>query len=210
MSAKYLWGYKIEDIFNADETGLFFCSLPNRSMVTKGDTCKGGKIAKKRITVLLCCSAMGEKLKPMVIGHSLKPRCFKGYKAASLPVTYAARWQVTCSISGWIPLTTGWGPRTAIYCCCWTTAQLSLILRCPMWNLYSCHHKRPLTYSLVTQGLSKLWRLAKSVSVLDAILWLKLAWNALQTSTIIKCGIKDKDSSVFASTELTPGASCKL
>ncbi len=33
-------GYKLQDIFNADETGLFYRVLPSRSLVSKGDDCK--------------------------------------------------------------------------------------------------------------------------------------------------------------------------
>ena len=63
-------GYAPENIFNTDETGLFFRALPTKSMVAKGDSCKGGKVAKERVTVLLCCSAKGEKIQPLVIGLS--------------------------------------------------------------------------------------------------------------------------------------------
>ena len=44
----------------------------------KGDNAAGVKTAKERITVLLCASATGEKLKPLVIGRSANPRCFRG------------------------------------------------------------------------------------------------------------------------------------
>ncbi|CAF1199521.1 unnamed protein product [Rotaria sordida] len=33
--------YDPNDVYNADETGLFFKALPNRSLVTAKDTCKG-------------------------------------------------------------------------------------------------------------------------------------------------------------------------
>ena len=58
-------------------------------MVVKGDEAKGSKKAKERITALLACSAVGEKLTPLVIGRSANPRCFRGVTAC-LPVTYAA------------------------------------------------------------------------------------------------------------------------
>lgn len=61
-------GYALKDIFNADETGLFYRALPSRSLVAKGDMCKGGKQGKERMTVLLCASATGEKVRPLVIG----------------------------------------------------------------------------------------------------------------------------------------------
>jgi len=53
-------GYAQRDIFNADETGLFYRALPTRLLVIKGDEAKGGNKSKDRITVLLACSAIGE------------------------------------------------------------------------------------------------------------------------------------------------------
>ena len=46
-------GYRLEDIYNADETGLFYRDLPSHLMVVKGDEAKGGKKSKDRISVLL-------------------------------------------------------------------------------------------------------------------------------------------------------------
>ena len=65
-----------------------FRSLPVRSVVAKGDECKSGKLSKDRLTVLLCGSAPGEKLMPLVIGRSTNPRCFKSRHMTSLRVTY--------------------------------------------------------------------------------------------------------------------------
>ena len=59
-----------------------------RSLVAKGDECEGGKLSKDRLTVLLCGSASGEKLMPLVIGRSTNPRCFKSGHMTSLRVTY--------------------------------------------------------------------------------------------------------------------------
>jgi len=70
-------GYSNKDIFNADETGLFYKCLPNKTLKYKGETCSGGKLSKERLSVLLCTSMEGEKRKPMIIGKSKKPRCFK-------------------------------------------------------------------------------------------------------------------------------------
>jgi hypothetical protein len=82
--------YDMKDIFNADETGLYFRALPCRSMVIKGDKRRGSKTSKERITALLAASATGEKLKPLVIGKAENPRCFRGMDKALLPVTYKA------------------------------------------------------------------------------------------------------------------------
>ena len=81
-------GYDLKDIFNSDESALFYRTLPGKSLVVKGDTCHGGKKAKDRVTVLLTCSATGERLKPLVIGRAENPRCFRGQNKSCLPVHY--------------------------------------------------------------------------------------------------------------------------
>ncbi|ESO00396.1 hypothetical protein HELRODRAFT_175813 [Helobdella robusta] len=65
-------GFLPENIFNADETGLYYRSLLQRSLVLKSDKRKGIKTAKEKITVLLACSQTGEKLPPLVIGYISK------------------------------------------------------------------------------------------------------------------------------------------
>lgn len=79
--------YDPRDVFNADETGLFFKCLPEKTLAFKGETCHGGKRSKERVTVMVAANMTGtEKLKLLVIGKSAKPRCFSGVK--SLPVDY--------------------------------------------------------------------------------------------------------------------------
>ena len=69
--------YEGRKIFNADESGLFFRSLSNKTLASKNDRCIGGKLSKERITVLLCANAYGEKLKPLVVGKSKSPQSFR-------------------------------------------------------------------------------------------------------------------------------------
>jgi hypothetical protein len=52
-------GYKPKNIFNADETGLFFRHPPDETSSLKGVPYNGGKNSKERITVLLACNADG-------------------------------------------------------------------------------------------------------------------------------------------------------
>ena len=66
-------GYQPRDIFNMDETGIFFRDGKRTTFVPSGSDCAGGKRSKNRITVALCASMTGEKLKPLVIGKSSKP-----------------------------------------------------------------------------------------------------------------------------------------
>ena len=78
-------GYELKDIWNADETGLFWRALPDKSLSVKKGRCKGGKYAKQRITVLLIVNALGEKEPPIITGRSLTPRCFKNVKDKRRP-----------------------------------------------------------------------------------------------------------------------------
>lgn len=75
------------DIYNVDETGLFYKLQPSKTLHFKDKACDGGKLSKERIIVLLGSNMDGtDKLVPLVIGKFGKPRCFKYVK--SLPVTY--------------------------------------------------------------------------------------------------------------------------
>ena len=66
-----------ENIFNADETGLAYKALPDKTFTFKNTPCKGTKIKMDRISVLLCTNVDGsDKLPPLVIGKYKNPRCF--------------------------------------------------------------------------------------------------------------------------------------
>lgn len=79
--------YAEENIYNADEAGLFYNLTPHQTLKFKGEKCVGGKLQKDRLTVLLCCNMSGnDKKKLFVVGKSAKPRCFS--KVKCLPVTY--------------------------------------------------------------------------------------------------------------------------
>lgn len=44
--------YSINDIYNADETALFYKCLPNKTLAFKSEKCHGGKMSKERITIM--------------------------------------------------------------------------------------------------------------------------------------------------------------
>lgn len=76
-----------KDIFNVDETGLFFKCTPNKTLAFKDEKCHGGKLSKERLTLLVGANMDGtEKLPLLMIGKSANPRCFKNVK--SKPVEY--------------------------------------------------------------------------------------------------------------------------
>jgi hypothetical protein len=120
--------YEPKNIFNMDETGVFFKDTTRKTFHIKGEDCPGGKRSKERITAAFCalahslhkvlavflssfqqcfylhhpfhptwyrrqcyafCASLtGEKLEPLIIGKSKKPRCFGKIKSENLPVMY--------------------------------------------------------------------------------------------------------------------------
>lgn len=74
-------------IYNADESALFWKLLPDRTLVhAREKAAPGRKTSKERVTFLACANGDGEhKLKMMVIGKSKNPRAFKN---CTLPVEY--------------------------------------------------------------------------------------------------------------------------
>ena len=47
--------YGPDDVFAADETGLFWKCLPDKAVSLREETCSDGKLSKERITVMMCC-----------------------------------------------------------------------------------------------------------------------------------------------------------
>ena len=85
---EFVKAYSKDDIWNMDETGLFFRALPERGFAQKSQSCKGGKKSKQRVTIALFVSAAGHKEKPVYIWKAEKPRCLRGFDRSCLPVAY--------------------------------------------------------------------------------------------------------------------------
>ncbi|KAG0432397.1 Tigger transposable element-derived protein 6 [Dictyocoela muelleri] len=83
-----LKSYKPEDIFNCDETGLFFKCSTNRTLCHVEEDQISGKFSKERLTLLFCVSMAGEKLHPLMIGKAKSPRGFKNLDFDKLGITY--------------------------------------------------------------------------------------------------------------------------
>jgi len=83
-----LVGYDLKNVFNMDETSFFFRALPDSTLSHVKQSCKGGKQRKDRITVVLTCSALGEKLLPWIIDKSKNPRAFRRQDMSKLKIKY--------------------------------------------------------------------------------------------------------------------------
>ncbi|XP_051171030.1 jerky protein homolog-like [Leptopilina boulardi] len=77
--------FELHQVYNADETGLFWKMMPRATFVTEYENkAEGSKISKERVTVMVCANADGSHKIPLfVIGKSKKPRCFKGFISSS-------------------------------------------------------------------------------------------------------------------------------
>jgi hypothetical protein len=79
--------WKLDDVFNADETGLFWAMEPSRTLSDR--KLSGHKANKSRVTVFLITNANGsEKLRPLVIHKYQTPRPLRNINKSNLPVDY--------------------------------------------------------------------------------------------------------------------------
>ena len=81
--------YEWKDIYNMDETGLFYRMQPDSVSATK--QLEGRKKDKEKMTIALCTNGDGSDMLPLlVIGKYENPRCFKNLCRKNLECTY--RW----------------------------------------------------------------------------------------------------------------------
>ena len=210
-------GFKEEDIFNCDETGLFFRALPDKTLATKGSKCFGGKCSKDRLSVLFCTSSTGEKLKPLVIGKAKKPRCFKNVNVSELPVKWEAQskaWMTGVIFAKWLNqldrTMCRQGRKILLFldnarCHPQEDLQLTNItLKFFPPNCTSClqpldlgiircfkahYRKQLLRYVLakMEDDQSSVSEIAKCVTALNAVDWIARAWNEVKENTIQHC-----------------------
>ncbi|MEW8693664.1 MAG: hypothetical protein AB2535_21740 [Candidatus Thiodiazotropha endolucinida] len=99
-----LAAYDPNNIYNMDETGLFYRLLPNSTLAT--GPVSGTKKQKDRITVALCSNATGtDKLVPLVIGKFQRPRCFGKTFNPSVYVEYTFNrkaWMTGAIFQDWL------------------------------------------------------------------------------------------------------------
>ncbi|CAL1539922.1 unnamed protein product [Lymnaea stagnalis] len=208
-------GYAQVDIFNAVETVMYYRSLAKTSMVEKDDSKKGIKTTKERMTVLLACSAAGEKLKPLVIGRTENPRCFKNVEKSSLGVDYEGNknsWMTTTIFTSWLQKLNdrmrAEGRDILLLldnCTAHPHMELSNInlqylppnptsklhpLESGVITTFKALYKKHMLLHLLAgvEEASAASQQAKSITLLDAIGWLTVAWTTgVKASTCVGC-----------------------
>jgi hypothetical protein len=98
--------YHPNDVYNFDETALFYRMRPDKSLASK--SVPGFKRDKQRITIGLCVNATGtDKICPLVIGKAEKPRCFKNVNLTNIGIVYrfnAKAWMTVSIFQEWIKI----------------------------------------------------------------------------------------------------------
>lgn len=100
-------GYDSKQVFNVDETGLFWKRLPTRTFISKTEkSASGFKVSKDRLTLLLGGNANGDfKFKPYLIYQSENPRAMKGFSKNLLPVHWRSNkkaWMTAVLFHNWV------------------------------------------------------------------------------------------------------------
>lgn len=98
-----LEGYEPRDVFNADESGLFYKMRPGKTYGFSGDPCHGGKRSKERVSVLFCCNMDGtEKSKLLLIGKSKRPLCLRGVYVPVEWESNGSAWMTKVIFNKWL------------------------------------------------------------------------------------------------------------
>ena len=88
-------GLTREQIYNADESGLLWRGLPDKTLAHKDEkSAPGHKKAKERMYryVIFAVNVTGiHKLHSLIIGKSQKPRCFNPINMSNLPAHYTSQ-----------------------------------------------------------------------------------------------------------------------
>ena len=88
--------YELKNVFNADEFGLFYQALANRSLHFKGKRCAGGKHSKVRFTGLAAGNAVGEKLPMFVISKISETLLFRWREKFAMSLSLSTK-----ELDGW-------------------------------------------------------------------------------------------------------------
>ena len=99
-----LQSYSLQDIYNMDETGLFYRMAPDRTIARR--QIEGSKKDKTRLTFVFAANADGShKMEPLIIGHAQRPRAFNRKSGEQLGFYYrsnAKAWMTGLIFREWL------------------------------------------------------------------------------------------------------------
>ena len=200
------------DIYNADETALYYRATPYNSLCYRYEQLSGSKKAMDCVTVLLCVNMSGsDKKKLLIIGKSKIPRCFKGINMETLPVIYWANsntaWMRSVIFQQWI---TDWdvalirGNRKILLLVdncpahpkihpANTTSLIQSLDQGVIKNLKTFYRKELVQIIIsavddnLVDGSVTAIDISSKISLLDAIYFLARSWRLVKHETITNC-----------------------
>ena len=220
--------YSASEIYNVDESRLFYQCLPNKTFTLPAEKAsRGKKESKLRLTMLIGANMTGEdKLDPLIIGKSANPRCFRGVGHIPLPYTFSAKAWMTSQI--WTEWINKFDHRIRS-----KGKKIALVIdNCPAHPVVSnltnievfylppntTSHTQPCDQGII-QALKLRYRsqllttflenlddnLPFRVNVLDAIILLRAAWGDVSATTISNyfhhCGFSSTDEPIVPTEE---------
>jgi len=95
---------------------------PDKTLATR--RLSGRKKNKERLTIALCTNADGShKIKPLIIGQSSKPQCFKNVNIENLRMKYCSNpkaWMLTTVFQDWLEeliMSLFKNTKISVFCC---------------------------------------------------------------------------------------------
>ena len=208
--------YKLDEIYNADEFGLFFRMQPNKSLNPRSEACSEEKHSKIRLTGMAAANATGDKIPMFAIGKSKSPHWFRGVK--HLPCRYRNQnksWMDIVLFEEWIremdtkftkekkkvaliidncpahPTIDNLESIELIFLPPNTSSKLQPMDQGVIRSLKAYY--KALAWQRLVVGIDK-GKDPPVFSILDAMKMLDLAWQKVKTSTIVNCFAKARIS----------------
>ena len=209
--------YNIKDIFNCDESALYYRTLPAKTYVKKGSDQHGFIQSKERISILFAANALGERLKPLVIHKAQYPVAFKKAKVDvdKLPVAWKTQpnsWMTRAIFCAWLEDLNNqfrkqnrkilmFCDNAAVHDIDKTFSHVKLVFLPP--NLTS--HTQPMDAGIISSVKAKYRRIMlqrlyddqdritsitaylKLITVYDAVLWIARAWAEVSDVVFKNC-----------------------
>lgn len=189
--------------------------MPDKTLSLKGETCVGGKLSKDRLTILFCANMAGEKYDLIVIGKAARPRALKNVAIKDLPATWKSNkkaWMTQEIMSEWL-LQFDWKMgiqkrQVLLFLdnACSHPRELKIknvkIIFLPPNTTSVCqpldqgiiqnfkfYYRHLILKHILTkiEDVQSLSELTKSINVLEALYFIKTAWDKLSSSTIKNC-----------------------
>ncbi|CAF1622589.1 unnamed protein product [Adineta ricciae] len=229
--ATILEEYNPGDVYNCDETGLYYKMMPDRSLVVNKEDCVGGKKSKERFTVLLCANWAGnDKLKPVVIGKAAKPRCFKNIDMKKLPVTWyhnRTAWMNSFLFTDWLqgldlmmqkqkrkillfldnapvhPVDVKLENITLKFFPANTTAVIQPMDQ-GVIRTFKAYYRQQLIQHIITSSTGAQSADDVVITALDAVCWIEIAWKSVSETTLQNTFRKAGFMTPSAPTDLPP------